>query len=225
MDRRALLIGSQTHGLRGVHDDVASMRDALAGFGFQARTLVGEQAGYDGIVDAYRALIADTADGDAVVVYYSGHGARYRNPLAARDPDSPAWLQYLVPTDLPGAAAGTFRGVLAEELSLLQSALTARTGNVTTILDCCHAARMSRNPLLRPRSPARPGAFPWAAVRGAWERLRADARPPCTPGPARTSCGGCAATATRSPSGSSRARPTRPHTSCRKRRRAARRAS
>src|SRR5688572_24228027 len=110
------------------------MRDALAGLGFQARTLVDDQAGHHGIVDAYRALITDTADGDAVVVYYSGHGARYRNPLASRDPGTPAWLQYLVPTDPP--VAGTFHGVLAEQLSLLQSALTAKTGNVTTILDC-----------------------------------------------------------------------------------------
>ncbi len=32
-----------------------------------------------------------------------------------------------------------FRGLLAEELSTLQRALTAKTANVTTILDCCHS--------------------------------------------------------------------------------------
>jgi hypothetical protein len=167
VSKRALLIGSQTGGLRGVHADVLSMRDALAPFGFAATVVLGESSTSDGIRAAYRALVEDTTAGDAVVVYYSGHGARFRTPHA-----DPRWLQYLVPVDLASGPGQGFRGILAEELSLLQWELTSRTANVTTILDCCHAARMSRDPALLPKTPVRPHAVSWSAVRAEWQRLR-----------------------------------------------------
>ena len=84
MRRRALLIGSQTGGLRGVHADVEVMADTLNGLGFSATELTETPASYGGIVDAYRGLIEDTAAEDAVVVYYSGHGGRCRNAFSER---------------------------------------------------------------------------------------------------------------------------------------------
>src|SRR4051812_34207437 len=143
------------------------MRDTLAPFGFATTVVVGDQATSHGIRAAYRALLDHTATDDAVVVYYSGHGARVRNPDAEAE-----WVQYLVPVDLADAGDAEFRGILADELSLLQWQLTMRTTNVTTILDCCHAARMSRNPALLPKTPARPTVRSWAAVRAEQARLR-----------------------------------------------------
>jgi hypothetical protein len=173
MRKRALLIGCQTGALRGVHADVELMASLLESLGLAATTLVQAQATRDGIRDAYRGLIDDTAAGDAAVVYYSGHGARFKNPTAAQDPSEPKWLQYLCPTDIDDPSGGGFRGLLAEELSQLQWALTEKTDNVTTILDCCHAARMSRDPAALPKARERAGTFPWTAVRAAWQAVRA----------------------------------------------------
>jgi hypothetical protein len=169
--RRALLIGSRTGILAGVANDVRAMREALAGHGFETTDLQEREASYRGIRAAYRGLIEDTSAGDAAVVYFTGHGARYRNPGPG-----PAWLRYLVPTDRALVDGDEFNGVLAEELSLLQAELTARTANVTVILDCCYAARMSRGPTFLPkaltRSPSRGGAV----IGARWRRLRAAAQ-------------------------------------------------
>jgi len=86
MRKRALLIGCQVGALRGVHADVELMAGLLESLGFDPTALVQAQATCAGIRDAYRGLIDDTAAGDAAVVYYSGHGARFKNPTAARDP-------------------------------------------------------------------------------------------------------------------------------------------
>jgi hypothetical protein len=170
MRKRALLIGCQTGALRGVHADVELMAALLGSFGFEVTTLIEAQATSDGIRNVYRGLIEDTAVGDAAVVYYSGHGARFKNP--AQLPSEPMWVQYLCPTDMDGGREGAFRGLLAEELSQLQWALTEKTDNVTTILDCCHSARMSRDPAALPKAREWAGAFPWSSVQATWRTLR-----------------------------------------------------
>ena len=76
---RALLIASQTAGLRGCHADVALMAEVLGEWDFQCAVVTDGTATQAGILDAYRGLIDETAAGDAVVVYYSGHGGRIRN--------------------------------------------------------------------------------------------------------------------------------------------------
>src|SRR5260370_18291048 len=138
MGKRALLIGCQIGARRGVHADVELMAGLRGSFGFEASTLVQAQATCDGIRDAYRGLIEDTAADDAAVVYYSGHGARFKNPVAAQDPSEPRWLQYLCPTAIPDVGGGSFRALLPQELRQLQSPRTEQSPNVTTILDCCH---------------------------------------------------------------------------------------
>ena len=134
--RRALLIGSQTGGLSGVLPDVELMAATLADLAFTVTTAVGPDASSAGIREHYDALIASTAPGDAAVVYYSGHGGR-----VARDG---GWDHFIVPTDEDRDDGQGY--VLAEELSADQRRLAARSVNVTTILDCCHSARMSRRP-------------------------------------------------------------------------------
>ena len=148
--KRALLIGSEVAGLTGVHRDVAAMAEVLGGNGFTTVVATGGDATADGIVGQLRDLAADTAEGDAAVVYYSGHGSRVRNE--APEPGMPRWLQFIVPTDYADRSGARARVVLAEELSLLQLELTSRTPNVTSIYDCCHSARMSRDATLIPRA-------------------------------------------------------------------------
>ena len=154
MRSMALVVGSETGGLSGVDSDVDLLSDRLRRRHFDVRALTGAQASRSGILAAYEALIADCQAGDTAVVYYSGHGSRRVTPEST--------VQFIVPTDMDQSTEDDFRGILAEELSLLQWRLTQRTANVTTILDCCHAARMSRDASLLPK--ARPCAWPTAGL-------------------------------------------------------------
>ncbi|MGI5243745.1 caspase family protein [Dactylosporangium sp. CA-139066] len=160
--RRALLIGAQTGELEGVDNDVAAMADALGPRGFGIRTLTGASATRKGIIEAYRELVDDTAPGDACVVYYSGHGGLLRppddapppadDPLGAGRPD----LQFIVPADYHDSTAEDFRGITGLELSSLLATLTDVTANATVVLDCCHAAHVSRRPDRRVKALLRP---------------------------------------------------------------------
>ena len=174
MAKRALIIGSQTGGLRGVHSDVEAVDDALVSLGFTTTRAIEAAATRDGIVERYRALVSDSGPGDAAVVYYSGHGGRQRNALATSDPKAPRWLHFIVPTDIDDRSDGTFRGLLAQELSLLQRELTEKTPNVTTILDCCHSSRMSRDGSMIPKADGQISAFPWPDLERRWARVQAD---------------------------------------------------
>ncbi len=141
MKRRALIVGSQTDGLTGVHGDVAAIEEALKAWGFATDLRIEGDATQAGILDGYRKLIAETQAGDAAVVYYSGHGGYVQNPFHTPGDATRAWFQFIVPTDIHSSG---FRGLMDDDLSSLQAQLTDKTENVTTILDCCHAALMSR---------------------------------------------------------------------------------
>ena len=173
--KRALLVGSQTGGLTGVHADVAAMDDVLTGLGFTAIPTTGADATADGIVERYQALISDTGPDDTAVFYYSGHGGRQPNPLAAGRDGLPAWLQYILPTDCDDRSGDRVRCILAEELSALQAQLTARSRNVTTIMDCCHSARMSRGGSAVPKANDQL-ALPAADLVRRWRELAAQPR-------------------------------------------------
>jgi hypothetical protein len=156
--------------LAGTTNDLLAMRAALTRHGFSITTLSGDRATRAGIRAAYRSLIASIGPEDAAVVYYTGHGARYRNRGTG-----PAWLRYLVTTDRAFVVDGEFTGLLAEELSLLQAGLTARTANVTVILDCCYAARMSRGPGFLPKAAVSTAGLPWEVIDRHYRQLRSAA--------------------------------------------------
>jgi len=171
--RRALLIGSQTHGLAGVHHDLDLVDQTLDLFGFERQRLMGADASRDGIIAGLRQLVADTEADDASLIYYSGHGglvanphhrAQTRNGRSANQPPQPRFYQYIVPTD---HTRENFRGVFSSELAAILSELTAKTANVTSILDCCHSGRMLRGDTFRPK--ALPGR-PW--IEGIEEHVR-----------------------------------------------------
>ncbi|HTJ35744.1 MAG TPA: caspase family protein [Dactylosporangium sp.] len=164
MTRRALLIGAQTGGLEGVDNDVAAMAEALGPREFEVQTLIGTAATRTGILEAYRGLICAAKPGDACVVYYSGHGGLIRPPDNAPPPAGDrlraGWpdLQFIVPSDYHDSTLEDFRGITGRELSALLAKLTEVTTNVTVVLDCCHAAHMSKRAGLRVRALLRPAS-------------------------------------------------------------------
>ncbi len=157
MVKRALLIASQTAGLRGCHGDVALMDDALSEWGFDCTRLTDGSATRATILAAYRALIDQSQTGDAAVIYYSGHGGRVRDLSAIDEVTNTHW-QFIVPADFNESTEREFRGIMAGELRAMQLELSTKTDNVTTILDCCHSALMSRDPVLVARFLHRPWA-------------------------------------------------------------------
>ncbi|MFI6232722.1 caspase family protein [Micromonospora sp. NPDC050784] len=154
MTRKALLIGAQTNGLTGVFNDVKAMTQVLELRGFDVQPLVTPNATRAGILDAYEKLIAGANADDAFVVYYSGHGGRLLAP-DGRD------LQFIVPDDYADSDDADFRGITDVELSVLLSRLTDQTPNVTVVLDCCHAAHMSRHADRRVKALLRPAPGRW----------------------------------------------------------------
>lgn len=148
MANRALLIGSQTEGLLGTNNDVEAMGALLETRGFCITRRLDDEATRQGILEAYKNLITQTKPDDCVLIYYSGHGARAKNPEYNENhpAKSPAYYQFIVPTDIYDSTDTDFRGITTHELSSLLAQLTSQTRNVTVILDCCHAALMSRGP-------------------------------------------------------------------------------
>ncbi|RAH48750.1 caspase family protein [Aspergillus brunneoviolaceus CBS 621.78] len=121
------------------------MQLVLAKYGFQVAHCHGAQATRTGILEAWKQLISETGDGDSVAIYYSGHGGLVES--APSTEDAREWrYQFLVPVDFDDVNSSGFNGILDVELSQLLRATTARTRNVTVILDCCFSGRMVRAP-------------------------------------------------------------------------------
>lgn len=133
----AVLVGSPLGGLVGVEADVQRIGQRLRARGFACRRCVGPLATRARMLGELEALRDAARPGDAVVVYYSGHGGRCHLDGSERAHN------YLVPMDHDRERR--FRGVADFELALIIHDLSLRTRNVTVILDCCHAATMVRD--------------------------------------------------------------------------------
>jgi uncharacterized caspase-like protein len=166
MAKRALVVGSQTGGLEGPLVDTARMARLLEELGFEVdRRVDAEAASRAGILEGYRELIDRCQPGDAAMVYYSGHGVRVlpsADPAAAAAWRGPRPIQAIVPMDFDESTEGDFRGITDLELSALLAQLTARTANAAVILDCCHAAAMSKDVSARPRARFQPSHVDFA---------------------------------------------------------------
>lgn len=153
MVKRALVIGSQTGDLSGVEIDASRMSRFLEQQGYRSKLLIRDKAVRQNILTSYEQLISATGAGDAVVVYYSGHGGLAANPYFEEEQHTtPRHLRFIVPFDIAASTENDFRGISSLELSGLLARLTQKTKNVTVIYDCCHAARMSRNLDLVPKA-------------------------------------------------------------------------
>ncbi len=139
MARRALVLGSQIEGLRGVDNDARRMAAMFDERGFAVDLRVGGDATRAGMLAGYDQLIDASGPDDVAAVYYCGHGF-----YASVSSEQRSW-QCIVPTDLRDGSDTDWRGITGWELSIKQAQLTARTPNVTVILDCCHSAQLSRS--------------------------------------------------------------------------------
>ena len=139
MAQRALVLGSQIEGLRGVDNDARRMAAMLDARGFTVDLRIGADATRAGMLAGYDRLIASSGPDDAAVIYYCGHGCHAAVPEEGR-----SW-QCIAPTDLRDGSHADWRGITAWELSIKQAQLTANTRNVTVIFDCCHSAQLSRS--------------------------------------------------------------------------------
>jgi hypothetical protein len=137
---RALVVGSPGDNLRGVDHDVRTMAELLRERGFAVEVRTGDRATRAGILAGYNELIAQVRPDEPAVFYYAGHGFR-----AVVECEPLRSWQGISPTDLSASTTDDFRGITAWELSIKQAQLTARTNNVTVILDCCYASQMSRD--------------------------------------------------------------------------------
>lgn len=166
--------------LAGAVNDVRALRAVFeTRFAVPAErihTLLDEEATRANILDALRALLDNPAIGrdDEIVVHFSGHGGRMRDPLDAT-PDGliQAWVPHDHAPDgaymLPDRTLGAVMRALAAE----------RTDRITVIADCCHAGSglRARDPAVRVIA-ADPRPLP-ADLDAEWHR-----RAPADDGPA-----------------------------------------
>ncbi len=161
-DKHALLIGVQDSPrmrkhprpemrrqyrlLRGCDQDVGLMRDLLVErFGFagdpaRTRVLKTREATRDAILTAVDELVDRAGSDDVVVIYYSGHGSRMRDPY---DPDRR--LETIVPYDTSRGPEEN-RDIPDLEIARWVERLNAKTPNLALIFDCCHAGSITRDP-------------------------------------------------------------------------------
>jgi hypothetical protein len=110
--KRALLVASPFDNLRGPERDVETMIKALQRNNFnEITTCVGTEATREGILRNWDELIHRTIPGDAIVFYYSGHGALVKpdgGNMANRAQSKT--LQFIVPMDYDKGDTKVFKG-------------------------------------------------------------------------------------------------------------------
>ncbi len=135
--KSAVCIGINTYGggsdLAGCVNDARDWGAVLAQRGFTTRTLLDRQATRAGIIKALKEAVAAGADGDLLVVTYSGHGTW----VPDRNGDEPdrrdeAWC----PADVRHAGV-----ILDDELAAIFAKAKAR---VVILSDSCHSGTITR---------------------------------------------------------------------------------
>lgn len=164
--------------LAGSINDVEDMRQVLIGkFEFPPENILvlkDAQATHAAIIEAIQThLIAKAHPGDIVVFHYSGHGSEMpdvtHKKISGLD-------ETIVPYDSRDPAGKVF-DISGAELHGLLLQLTAKTTNVTFILDSCHSGTLVRGPRVRwiPADTRTPPALPSYAVAMARGLEEADA--------------------------------------------------
>jgi metacaspase-1 len=151
--RRALLVGiddypNEADRLYGCVNDVFSMSAALQDCGFEPdeiRVCLNDRATAEGILSRLEWLVDGTADGDQLVFYYSGHGARV--PEYGDFGEADRLTETLVPFDFDWSPA---RSVSDDQLYELYAQLPYGA-QMLMIFDCCHSGSMHRQSAARAR--------------------------------------------------------------------------
>lgn len=174
--RRALLFTCSLGTLSGAARSAEVMAATLARRGFICCIHSDEHTTRAGVETALRSLSEHTTRGDAVVIYYAGHGfaESYSPPEGA-----PVCTYILAASDLADSTPGDFRGLFAHDLRRMIRPIAANTDDIIVILDACHAAGLARIGA-SPSPPIDPGVL--AHMHAEFGRRAARVR---TAGPAR----------------------------------------
>lgn len=129
------------------------------GFG-RVERCVGDRATRSRILGRLDALVSAAAPDDDCLVYYFGHGGRVRFPELPPPLDTHTFGYVTVHRAVRG---GPFEAVLDRELSTRLTALDARCGNVTAILDCCFSGELVRDGEPHPSDERREPVHDWVA--------------------------------------------------------------
>lgn len=156
--RRAVLIGiddypDPSQRLYGCVNDVFSMSAALQDCGFDAeeiRTCLNHRATASEIISRFSWLVQDAKDGDELVFYYSGHGARVPEYGIFEEPDR--LTETLVPYDFNWTPETS----VSDEQIYEHYAQLPYGVRLILIFDCCHAGGMHRQSAARTRGIAPP---------------------------------------------------------------------
>ena len=156
--RRALVIGIGPYpdvdgGWHAIHgdNDIALVCEILKDNHFDERhiaTLRNEQATYDGIMSAIGRLTDASAEGDTVVISFSGHGQQITD-LNGDEPDGydEAWIPYdalQIPTH---ASYHGERHITDDMLNTWLTSLREKIGaqgHIVVIADACHSGDSTR---------------------------------------------------------------------------------
>ena len=157
--QRALLVGVSelvnqppAMWLRAPRNDVILMRDALLKQGFAAANMVLLADGVEGaeLPDAARVHAALTRTlqsaqaGDFVVLYFSGHGTRTKDPAKSyQEPDGLA-EQFLARDARGGVGADVAGGIRDVDVEAWINAFLAKDVFVWAVFDTCSATSMTR---------------------------------------------------------------------------------
>ena len=157
MSKRAVLIGINAYqdpnvsDLAGCVNDIELVADVLTthhGFSDADITrLVDPDNTRDQIFAALDELIDATQEGDAALVYYSGHGSQA--PDEGGDEDSGGYDETIVPSDSGRSDEYPVRDIIDDELNSYVRALASKTENATFVFDSCHSGSVDRGDLPR----------------------------------------------------------------------------
>jgi metacaspase-1 len=143
--RRALLIGINYIGhdqgvLSGCQNDVKNMVEYIKdvhGFSDENITILMDDGEHEmptkeNMMAAYAKIVEDSEPGDAILLHYSGHGARVKDD--DRGEESDGHDETLVPVDYESAGVIRDDELFATIIKPLKSDVC-----LTAIMDCCHS--------------------------------------------------------------------------------------
>ncbi len=151
--KRALVIGlgqQQDKAWNKINGDkdIPYVQTMLKDAGFKSiTTLANRQATKDGIVHAFKQMVASSKQGDVVYVHYSGHGQQMTDVHNdEKDGLDECWIPY----DAYRKASGTYHGekhLTDDELNVYLHAIRDKIGEkgkLMVVIDACHSGDGTR---------------------------------------------------------------------------------
>jgi len=160
--RRAVLIGinyvGQDGELRGCHNDVLNMKKYIMDVhGFQEDNIVvlmddgyHDEPTKENVLAAYKNVVQDSEEGDAIFLHYSGHGTKVRDESGDEDD---GYDEALVPMDYDEEGL-----IMDDDLFEIIIEPLADGVHMFSLMDCCHSGTILDLPYIF--KPNKDGSMP-----------------------------------------------------------------